>query len=232
VKLEETGAYSAHGLDAEALDRLSALGDLIQGAGFNITSISDPQEIERVHFLDSLSLLEVPGVRRAKHIADLGSGAGMPALVLAIALPAQIIAVESQQKKCAFIQRAVDTLTLETVTVCCARAEDYGRGEGRAAHDLVVSRAVAALPVVLEYSMPLLSPAGIMVAMKGSISDQELIQAGKALGILGGDSLEAVKLQPFPDAQNRWAYVARKIRPTPPSYPRRPGMPAKKPLGT
>lgn len=232
MKLEETDAYSAHGLDAAALDRLSALGDLILGAGFNVTSISDPQEIERVHFLDSLSLLDVAGVRAARCIADLGSGAGMPALVLAIALPAKIVAIESQQKKCAFIQRAADALALGTVTVCCVRAEDYGRGEGRGAHDMVVSRALAALPVVLEYSMPLLSIGGAMIALKGSISDQELIQADKALGILGGDSLEAVKLQPFPDAQNRWAYVAHKTRPTPSGYPRRPGMPAKKPLGT
>ena len=96
---------------------------------------------------------------------------------------------------------------------------------------MAVSRALAALPVVVEYSVPLLAVGGCMVAMKGAISDQERIQAEKALGILGGGSLESVRLQPFPDAQNRWAYVARKTRPTPSGFPRRTGIPAKRPLG-
>ena len=212
--------------------RLEALGDVILGAGFNVTGISDPEEIERTHFLDSLSLLALSAVTSARRIVDVGSGAGLPALVLAIALrEAAVTAVESQQKKCGFIQRAAKTLVLKNVDVRCARAEEYGRGEGRGSHDLAVSRAVAALPVVVEYSLPLLAHGGHMVAMKGAISDQERTQAEKAAGILGGESLNAVKLQPFPDAHNRWAYTVRKVRPTPSAYPRRPGVPAKRPLG-
>jgi 16S rRNA (guanine527-N7)-methyltransferase len=142
-----------------------------------------------------------------------------------------VTALESQRKKCAFIEKAAESLSLPNVTVVCARAEDYGRGAGRQAHDLAVSRALASLPTVAEYSLPLIGDGGWMVAMKGAISDQERTQARKAIAILGGELLEPVKLQPFPEALNRWAYVARKSQPTPAGYPRRPGMPAKSPLG-
>jgi 16S rRNA (guanine527-N7)-methyltransferase len=232
VKLTETGAYAARGLDEFAQHRLAVLGDLILGAGFNVTGLTDPQEIERTHFLDSLSLLDLGCVSSARSLVDLGSGAGLPALVLALALPGvKIVAVESQRKKCAHIGRVSDTLSLRNIEVYCARAEEYGRVVGREAHDVVVSRAVAALPVVAEYSLPLLVVGGTMVAMKGAISDQERTQGEKALGILGSDLLEAVRLQPFSGARDRWVYLAQKIRATPSEYPRRPGIPAKRPLG-
>jgi 16S rRNA (guanine527-N7)-methyltransferase len=222
----------ARGLDAAAQHRLAVLGDLILGAGFNVTGLTDPQEIERTHFLDSLSLLDLGCVSSAKSVCDLGSGAGLPALVLALALPGvKIVAVESQRKKCAHIGRVAEALSLRNIEVYCARAEEYGRAAGREAHDVVVSRAVAALPVVAEYSLPLLLVGGTMVAMKGAISDQERTQGENALGILGSGLLEAVRLQPFAGARDRWVYLARKIRATPSEYPRRSGIPAKRPLG-
>ncbi len=113
-------------------DRLAVLGDVILGAGFNITAIQDPEEIERFHFLDSLSLLEIDAVAKASDLVDLGSGAGLPALVLALALPqTRITAVESQRKKCAHIETAAGALGLENVSVCCQRAEEYGRSAGQ-----------------------------------------------------------------------------------------------------
>lgn len=230
--LTETEAYSSYDLDAESQKRLGLLGDLIMGASLNISGIRDPEEIERLHFLDSLSLLRLEVVSTAAVIADLGSGGGLPGLVLGLALPhAHITALESQRKKCQHIDRAVAALGLENVNVCCARAEDHGRAEGREAYDVVISRAVAALPVIAEYSLPLLSMGGTMVAMKGLISDHECIQASRALGILGGDALQAMRLDPFPGSRDRLAYVAKKIRQTPAAYPRRVGVPLKRPLG-
>lgn len=232
MRLVETEAYAVHGLDADARLRLGALGDVILGAGLNVTGIREPHEIERIHFLDSLSVLSIPCVSAGGGIVDVGSGAGLPALVLAIALPStMIVALESQHKKCGFISRAARELSLSNVTVCCERAEAYGRGEGRERYHVAISRAVASVPVVAEYSLPLVTLGGCMVALKGAISDQEWIQADKAIGILGGDSLDATRLQPFPDAQNRWAYIAKKVKPTPSGFPRRPGVPAKRPLG-
>ncbi|MBN1632129.1 MAG: 16S rRNA (guanine(527)-N(7))-methyltransferase RsmG [Thermoleophilia bacterium] len=192
----------------------------------------DPKEIEKTHYLDSLSLLQFVEVSRARSVADIGSGGGFPALVLALALPgAEITAVESVGKKCAHIEKCADALGLKNIRVRSLRAEEYGRLEGREAHDVVVSRALAALPVVCEYSLPLLKVEGTMVAMKGPISDQERIQAERALGILGSDRLEVVRIMPFVGAHDRWACMARKARPTPGGYPRRAGIPAKRPLG-
>lgn len=221
-----------YGLDGPAQRRLALLGDLVLGAGFNITGVKDPAEIERVHFLDSLSLLGLEAVSSAKRLADVGSGGGLPGLVLALALPrAEVTAIESQRKKCAHIERTAEALGLGNVIVRCARAEDHARTGGREAYDVVVSRALAALPVVAEYSLPLLRVGGNMVAMKAHISDHERTQASHALGILGADELEVVRLDPFPGSRDRLVYVARKVRPTPEAYPRRAGMPAKRPLG-
>jgi 16S rRNA (guanine527-N7)-methyltransferase len=211
VRLTATDEYVQYGLDATAQSRLSILGDLLLEAPFNVTSVSTAEEIERLHFLDSLSLLTIPQVQVARNIVDLGSGAGLPALVLALALPARVVAVESQRKKCAFIENAARLMELK--------------------NDLAVSRALASLPAVLEYSLPLLALGGHVVAMKGAISNQERIQGERAVGILGADSLVAAQLQPFKCAENRWAWMARKSRSTPERYPRRPGMPAKRPLG-
>lgn len=232
LELTQTDAYSAYGLDASAQRRLAALGDLVLGAGLNITGIEDPEEIERVHFLDSLSLLRLVAVSTAELLADVGSGGGLPALVLALALPdMQVTAIESQRKKCEHIVRTAKALDLRNVAVCCMRAEDHARSEGREVYDVVVSRAVAALPVVAEYSLPLLRAGGHMVAMKSLISDQERTQALHALGILGADELEVVRLDPFSGSRDRLAYVARKLRATPSAYPRRAGVPVKRPLG-
>jgi 16S rRNA (guanine527-N7)-methyltransferase len=232
VRLTRIEEYNTYTLDRAVLAGLSKLGDLILEAEFNITGLRDPEEIEEQHFLDSLSLLSVPGLVKAESIVDIGSGGGLPALVLALALPAcAVTAVESQQKKCLHIGAASRALALTNVTVICARAEDYGRGAGRAVYDIAVSRALASLPVVSEYSIPLLRVGGMMAAMKGVVSDQERIQATEALGILGADELDAFRLEPFEGSVNRWAYLARKVRPTPDNYPRRTGMPAKRPLG-
>jgi 16S rRNA (guanine527-N7)-methyltransferase len=232
LELREIQAYSDRGLGGLAQERLAVLGDIIMQAGFNVTAVRGPHEIERVHFLDSLSLLDLDCVNGACCLADLGSGAGLPALVLAIARPSlRIVAVESQGKKCNHIDRALQVLSLDNVEVCCCRAEEYGRIDGREAHDVVVSRALAALPVFAELSAPLLVRGGAMVAMKGVVSDQERIHAESALGILGCGPLQTVRLRSFPGAVNRLAYVAQKIRPTPGRFPRRPGIPQKRPLG-
>jgi 16S rRNA (guanine527-N7)-methyltransferase len=202
------------------------------GAVHNVTGVTDPAEIERIHFLDSLSLLALPAVSTATSLADIGSGGGLPALVLALARPGMAVtAIESQRKKCEHIQNAATALELGNVTVCCLRVEDYARANGRAAYDVAVSRAVATLPVVVEYSMPLLRVGGAMVAMKGPISDQERTRAVGALAILGADRLEAFRSDAFVGARDRWIYVAEKVRATPDGYPRRSGVPAKRPLG-
>ncbi len=232
MDLTQTAAYSTLGLDADSRRKLATLGDLIREAQLNITGIKEPEDIERLHFLDSLSLLQIEAVASAERLADVGSGGGMPALVLAVAMPGALItAVESQRKKCDFITGAAKSLGLNNVRVCCVRAEEHARSDCREAYDIVTSRAIASLPVVAEYSVPLLRLGGSMVAMKGIVSDQERSQASLALGILGADGLEVIRLDPCPGVRDHLAYVAKKVRMTPSAYPRRPGMPRKRPLG-
>jgi 16S rRNA (guanine527-N7)-methyltransferase len=232
LRLAETESYVAHGLDVNARDCLELLGDLLLSSQTNLTAIKEPLEVERLHFLDSLSLVDLPTVRGASRIVDVGSGAGFPALVLAIALPgAELVALESNGRKCAFVQQAAAELGLSNVSLECARAEDYGRGLGRGLFDVAVSRALASLAVVAELSLPLCKLGGAMVAMKGSMSDQERTQGERALAILGADRMDVVRLHPFVGAENRWVCISVKRSETGPLYPRRPGIPVKRPLG-
>jgi len=112
MRLLYTPAYCERGLDESAQGKLAAYGDLILGSGFNITGIAQPEDIERLHFLDSLSLLDIEEVAAARTVVDLGSGGGLPALVLAVALPdVKVRVIESQRKKCIFIEKAATVRT-------------------------------------------------------------------------------------------------------------------------
>ena len=149
MRLALAPEYERYGLAQSTLDALALLGDMILGAGVNVTAVKEPDEVERVHFLDSLSLLKLDVVRSARHIADVGSGGGLPGLVLALASPTtEVTAIESVKKKCDYIERTAAALGLQNVRVICARAEEHGMHEGRAAYDVAVSRAVAPLPCV------------------------------------------------------------------------------------
>lgn len=232
MELVYRAKYAEYGIGDDAQRLLALLGDMILSAGLNVTGVKDPEEVEKVHFLDSLALLDLPVVQAAAEIADVGSGGGLPAIVLALALPgSRVTAIESVTKKCRHIIHVAAVLGLENVRVFCERAEDHGQSEGREAYDVVTSRAVASLPVVAEYSLPLLKVGGSMVAMKGQISDQERTRALRALGILGSDGMEEVRLTPFSEARDRLVFLVKKSRPTPGVYPRRAGVPQKRPLG-
>lgn len=232
LNLQETAAYVAYGLTDEAIAKLARFGDLLLSSPVNVTAIRDPLGIEHLHFLDSLSLLTVPQVNEAGCMVDVGSGGGLPAIVLALALPLlTVVAVESIRKKCAFIEEVVLLLGLSNLGVECARAEDLGHSGLRASFDVAVTRAVAPMAVVAEICIPFVRVGGVVVTMKGPMSDQERIQGKKALAILGAVEGPARQVQPFPGAENRWLHVARKVSSTPLAYPRRPGVPQKRPLG-
>ncbi|MHB1345255.1 MAG: 16S rRNA (guanine(527)-N(7))-methyltransferase RsmG [Thermoleophilia bacterium] len=230
--LTEKARYAEHGLGPEAVAALALYGDLLLASRTNVTAVRDPHGVETVHFLDSLSFLDVPEIRRARTLVDVGSGGGLPAVVLAIALPeVAVTAVDSVGKKCAFVEEVRDSLGLANLEVVCARAEDAGRSRLREVFDVAVARAVAALPVLSELAVPLIRPGGTFVAAKGALSDQERMEGETALGILGSDQHRLVRARSFEGAENRWLFVAIKERATPEMYPRRPGVPVKRPLG-
>jgi len=193
------------------------------------TSVHGRRRARDVHIADSLSALEVPGVREAARIADLGAGAGLPGLVLAAVLPrSHVVLVESVGKKCEFLRAAAEAMSLGNAEVVCARAEEWRDGIGRC--DAVCARALASMPVLCEYAAPLLREGGVLIAWKGAVDDEETNDAAAAAAHLGLAVDPVRPVVPFSGSQRRTLHVMRKIAPTPAGYPRRPGMATKRPL--
>jgi 16S rRNA (guanine527-N7)-methyltransferase len=193
------------------------------------TSIHDPGEALDVHLADSLAALEIDDVKKARVIADLGAGAGLPGLVLAAALPrARVFLVESIGRKCEFLRQAVDAMGLVNAEVVWSRAEEWS--DGIDSCDIVCARALAALPILCEYAAPLLREGGVLVAWKGAVDELERADAAAAAAHLGLAMGPVRAVVPFPGSVRRSLHVVRKIAPTPPGFPRRPGMATKRPL--
>jgi 16S rRNA (guanine527-N7)-methyltransferase len=194
------------------------------------TTVRMPEEAVDVHVADSLVALELPAVRGARFIADLGAGAGFPGLPLAVALPEATVAlVESNARKCAFIRRAAAAAGLENVEVVARRAESWSAGLGRC--DVVTARALAPLGVLAEYAAPLLCEGGVLMAWKGRRDPDEERTAASAAAELGMALEEIRPVRPYEGAEHRHLHVLRKVAPTPDRFPRRPGMARKRPLG-
>jgi 16S rRNA (guanine527-N7)-methyltransferase len=199
--------------------------------------VSAPAEALEAHVADSLSGLAVSDLGRSRRIADVGAGAGFPGLALAIALPrARVDLVESAGRKTAVIGRLAQAAELTNARAITARAEDWARtpgalGGGGEAYDAVVARAVAALPVLVEYAAPMLRERGVLVAWKGARSADEERRGAAAAAAVGLEPEGVLRVEPFEGARDRHLHVFRKIAPTPERFPRRAGMAAKRPLG-
>jgi 16S rRNA (guanine527-N7)-methyltransferase len=221
-------------LPAAFADACEAYVDLLLEANgrLNLTRIVEPLDVGRLHLLDALSalpLLDALGPRRA---LDLGTGGGVPGILLAMARPEIAwTLVDSVRKKCDAVRRFAAELGLENVDVVAERAEILGReGAHREHYDLVTARACAALPALVEFAMPLLRIGGTLLAWKGSISDAELRAGASAATELGGDAPDVRPAGMAALGDHRFVLV-RKVRVTPDAYPRRPGVPARRPLG-
>jgi 16S rRNA (guanine527-N7)-methyltransferase len=186
------------------------------------------QAVDR-HVADSLVGLELPAVRAARRIADIGAGAGWPGLALAAALPqARVALVETAIRHCRYLERAVAAARLRNAEVVNARAEAWRDGLG--VHDLVTARALATLPVLCEYAAPLLIEGGALVAWKAAVSDAEAAAGTAAASLVGLELVEVRAVEPYSAAERRTLHVFRKVAPTPERFPRRPGMAVKRPL--
>ena len=203
---------------------------IVAGDGQAPTTVRDRDGIIRDHLADSLAALELAPVRRARSIADLGAGAGFPGLPLAIALPAASVAlVESNGRKCEFIERAIGACGLRNARAVQSRAEAWTDGLGCC--DLVTARAVDSLAVMAEYAAPLLRIGGTLVAWRGRRDVAEEKAASRAAEVLGLAPGVVIRTQPYPGAQHRHLHSFTKTAPTPDRFPRRPGMAHKRPLG-
>ncbi|HSZ70834.1 MAG TPA: 16S rRNA (guanine(527)-N(7))-methyltransferase RsmG [Solirubrobacteraceae bacterium] len=194
------------------------------------TTVRDPARAVDVHLGDSLVALELDVVRAATRIADLGSGAGFPGLALAVALPgAEVALVESQRRKCEFLERALAAARIANARVVCSRVEEWR--EGFDVHDVVLARALAAQAVVLEYAAPLLREGGTLVDWRGRRSGEEERSAAGAAAELGLRLIEIRHVEPYAGAREHHLHLYAKVAPTPPRFPRRPGIARKRPLG-
>jgi 16S rRNA (guanine527-N7)-methyltransferase len=218
-----------YGLDRSVVAPLRAILELLASEPVSLTSVRDPREAADVHVADSLAGLVLEEVRAARAVADLGSGGGFPGLPLAAALPhAEVALVESAAKKCEFLRRAASAAALRNVTVVPDRAESWIAG--LRTRDLVVARALAALPVLVEYAAPLLVPGGALVAWKGRRDATEEADGAAAAKRLGMSAPRPLPLEPYGWSGRRHLYISLKVADTPRGYPRRPGMARKRPL--
>ena len=175
--------------------------------------------------------LDVPAIRAAGRIADLGAGAGFPGLALAVALPqAEVELIESARRKCEVIDRLAAAAGLRNARAVNARVEEWALGEGREAYDVATARALAPLAVLVEYAAPLLRPGGALVAWKGARDAGEEAAGEGAADEVGLALDEVRRVEPFSEAENRHLHVYLKARPTPERFPRRPGVARKRPL--
>ena len=198
----------------------------------NLTAIRSSQEIRTKHFLDSLTCLLAFRDTPPERLIDVGTGAGFPGIPLKILYPKmQLTLVESVGKKVDFCRHIVRTLNLTNVDVVQDRAEALGQLPAhREKYDWAVARAVAILPVLAEYLLPLVRVGGGMLAMKGESGPAEAHAAEHALRVLGGHLRQLVPVTLPGVVEERYLVVVDKVAATPNSYPRRVGQPAKKPL--
>jgi 16S rRNA (guanine527-N7)-methyltransferase len=203
-------------------------------ARFNLTAIRDPQEVRTKHFLDSLTCLLAIRDTPLEQVIDVGTGAGFPGIPLKIACPKmRLTLVESVGKKADFCRHVVNVLQLEGVRVIQERAEVLGQSkEHRELYDWAIGRAVALMPVLAEYLLPLVRVGGRMLAMKGESGPAEAHSAEQAMRVLGGHLRQLIPVTLQGVADDRYLVIVDKIAATPQSYPRRVGIPAKQPLST
>ncbi len=203
---------------------------------FNLTRITDDEAVQVQHFLDSLAILVgAPDLFPPEAtVIDVGTGAGLPGLALKIARPdLRVTLTDSVGKKVQFVAHMVNRLGLGDAEAVHARAEDLGQQRAhRARYDVAVARAVADLSVLAEYLLPLARVGGAALAQKGARAEDEVARAAKAVKTLGGGAARLVTYT-LPGLDDpRALVILPKIRPTPPAYPRRAGLPSQEPLGT
>lgn len=198
----------------------------------NLTAVREPAEMRIRHFLDSLSCARVMGELNGLSLIDVGTGAGFPGLPLKILFPQlKLTLVESVAKKGQFLQAVVAELALDDVTVLAERAEQLGQlPQHRQQYDWVVARAVAELRVLVEYLLPLCRIGGRMLAQKGEGVKEEIANAAEAIKLLGGSTPEIGQVTLPHREQLHYFVIINKLTETPAKYPRRVGVPSKRPL--
>ena len=199
---------------------------------FNLTAITERDEVFVKHFADSLTLYNFVDVKKNASIIDVGTGAGFPGLPLKIFCPSlKLTLLDSLNKRIKFLQLVVDELGLKNVEAVHARSEEAARNKKyREKFDLATARAVARLPIICEYCLPFVKPGGTFIALKGRQYEEETIEAQKAVKILGGEITATLPVK-LPEIEDKRAVIyIKKIKTTPKTYPRKAGTPERNPI--
>ena len=200
---------------------------------FNLTAIVEPEGIRTKHFLDSLCVVKAfPQEFVPQSMIDIGTGAGFPGIPLKIIFPdAKLTLVESVKKKAGFCEHMVELLDMKDVMVSSARAEEIGQDPAhREQYPLVLARAVANMPILVEYLLPLAKVGGLVIMQKGSSAHREAEASRNAIRLLGGKLEEIIPVMLPGLEDERFLVVLEKVKATKAEFPRRVGIPAKAPI--
>nr|WP_285853441.1 16S rRNA (guanine(527)-N(7))-methyltransferase RsmG [Sporosarcina luteola] len=198
----------------------------------NLTAITDSPSVYLKHFYDSITAAFYTDLTGNKSICDVGAGAGFPSIPLKICFPnLSVTIVDSLNKRITFLTELANELELDTVRFIHSRAEDFGQNpKYREKFDIVTARAVARLSVLSELCLPLVKEGGIFVSMKGAAAEEELMDAKKAINVLGAELVEKFSFNLPLEESERNIFILKKVKKTPKKYPRKPGIPNKTPI--
>lgn len=228
-KCAEFGAV----IDGERAERLNLYGNLLLlwNEKINLTAITDPEEVLYKHFYDCILFLKHIELKSGDRLIDVGTGAGFPGLVLKIMRPdITVTLLDSLNKRLVFLNDVIEKTGLDGVNTLHMRAEDAGKSPlHREKYDISCARAVASLPVLSEYCLPLVKKGGSFVAMKGAAANEEAAAASAAAGLLGGGKPNII-CETLTGNEQRAFIITKKISQTPTKYPRKPSDISKQPL--